>query len=52
MYHFRKIYKPSILNKIMNREELYSILFEQQKDFEEEKPTINREMVKKAIELI
>jgi predicted AAA+ superfamily ATPase len=36
----------------MNREELYSILFEQQKDFEEEKPTINREMVKKAIELI
>ena len=36
----------------MNREELYSILFEQQKDFEEEKPTIPREMAEKAIKLI
>jgi uncharacterized protein len=52
MYHFRKIYKPKIIDKIMNREKLYSILFEQQKDFEEEKPTIPREMAKKAINLI
>jgi uncharacterized protein len=36
----------------MNREELYSILFEQQKDFEEEKPTIPREMAEKAIKLV
>lgn len=36
----------------MNRDELHSILFDQQKDFEEEKPTINREMAEKAIELI
>ncbi len=36
----------------MNREELYSILFEQQKDFEEENPTIPREMAEKAIKLI
>ncbi|MBI2045562.1 ATP-binding protein [Candidatus Pacearchaeota archaeon] len=36
----------------MNRENLYSILFEQQKDFEDEKPTIPREMVEKAIKLI
>ena len=36
----------------MNREELYSILFEQQKDFEEEKPTIPRERAEKAIKLI
>ncbi|MEK6952584.1 MAG: ATP-binding protein [Nanoarchaeota archaeon] len=36
----------------MNREELYTRLFDQQKDFEEEKPTINREMAKKATELI
>ncbi len=36
----------------MNREELYLILFEQQKDFEEEKPTIPREMAEKAIKLI
>ncbi len=36
----------------MNREELYSILFEQQKDFEDEKPTIPREMAEKAIKLI
>lgn len=37
---------------IMNREEIYSILFDQQKDFEGENPTINREMAKKAIELV
>ncbi|MEK6873818.1 MAG: ATP-binding protein [Nanoarchaeota archaeon] len=36
----------------MNREELYSILFEQQKDFEEENPTIPREMTQKAIKLV
>ncbi|MBI2499414.1 ATP-binding protein [Candidatus Woesearchaeota archaeon] len=36
----------------MNREELHTILFDQQKDFQEERPTINREMAKKAIELI
>lgn len=36
----------------MNREELYSILFDQQKDFEEEKPTIPREMAERAIKLI
>ncbi|MCX6748728.1 MAG: ATP-binding protein [Candidatus Pacearchaeota archaeon] len=36
----------------MNREELYSILFEQQKDFEDEKPTIPREMAEKAIKLV
>jgi hypothetical protein len=52
MLHFGKVYKPSIVTDIMNREELYSILFEQQKDFEEEKPTIPREMTKKAIKLI
>ena len=52
MYHFRKVYKLRILKKIMNREELYSILFEQQKDFEEEKPTIPRERAEKAIKLI
>src|SRR3989344_4665164 len=52
MYHFRKIYKPKIIRSIMNREELNSILFEQQKDFEEEKPTIPREMAERAIKLI
>src|SRR3989344_4402174 len=52
MYHFRKIYKLGIIRKIMNREELYSILFEQQKDFEDEKPTIPREMAEKAIKLV
>jgi predicted AAA+ superfamily ATPase len=36
----------------MNREELHSILFEQQKDFEEEKPTIPREITGKAIKLV
>lgn len=36
----------------MNREELYSILFDQQKDFEKEKPTIPREMAEKAIKLV
>ena len=36
----------------MNREELYAIFFNQQKDFEEEDPTIDREMAKKAIDLI
>jgi len=51
MYHFRKVYKPKIIKKLMNREELYSILFEQQKDFEEENPTIPREMAEKAIKL-
>ena len=40
------------LNELMNREELHLVLFDQQKDFEAEKPTINREMVKKAINLI
>ena len=36
----------------MNREELHSILFGQQKDFEEEKPTIPREITGKAIKLV
>ena len=36
----------------MNREELYSILFEQQNDFEKEHPTIPREKADKAISLI
>src|SRR3989344_6363411 len=36
----------------MNSEELYSILFDQQKDFEEEKPTVNREMTEKIKGLI
>ena len=40
-----------IISKIMNRDILYSILFEQQKDFEEERPTIPREMAEKAIKL-
>jgi len=36
----------------MDRENLYSILFEQQKDFEEENPTISREKTSEAISLI
>ena len=36
----------------MKREELYAVLFEQQKDFEREHPIIQREMVGKAIKLI
>ncbi len=52
MLHFRKVYKRIIIRVLMNREELYSILFEQQKYFEEEKPTIPREMAEKAINLV
>ena len=36
----------------MNREELNSILFDQQKDFERENPTIDREMTEKAVKLL
>ncbi len=52
MLHFRKVYKQEIIRIIMNREELYSVLFEQQKDFEEENPTILREMAEKATKLV
>src|SRR3989339_276082 len=36
----------------MKREDLYLIISEQQKDFEEEKPTIPRELTKTAINLV
>ena len=36
----------------MRREDLSFVLFDQQKIFDEEKPTINREITKKVIELI
>ncbi|MEK6927355.1 MAG: ATP-binding protein [Nanoarchaeota archaeon] len=36
----------------MKKEELDFVLFEQQKDFEEEEPLVERELTKKALELI
>ncbi len=36
----------------MEREELNSVLFDQQKDFEEENPTVDRDMRKRALSLI
>ena len=36
----------------MRREDLYFTLFEQQKDFEEERPTVKRELTKKVLNLL
>ena len=36
----------------MRREDLSFVLFDQQKIFDEEKPTVNREITKKVLELI
>ncbi len=36
----------------MKREDLYYVLFEQQKDFQEEEPTVNRESTKRALSLL
>lgn len=36
----------------MKREDLYYVLFEQQKEFEDEKPSVKRELAQKAIKLI
>ena len=53
MYHFRKFYKTCFLNNRMEKQDLYFVLFEQQKNFEDAgKDLVDREAINQILELI